>query len=76
MRENRSVLAMILTWTVVGVLTIVALKLLVRLVGFVMGLLGVALGLAAVLIFTLGPIVLLGWLATKAWEAFVREPAV
>ena len=73
MSENRSLFGRILTWTVVGILALVALKIAVRLAGFVIGLAGMVLGLAMFVLFTVGPVVLLGWLAVKAWKAFTRE---
>lgn len=73
MSENGSLFGRILTWTVVGILAVIALKLAVRLIGFLVGLAGMVLGVAMLLLFTLGPIVLLGWLAMKAWKAFTRE---
>ena len=76
MSENRSLLGRIVTWTVVGILAVIALKIALRLIGFLMGMLGMVLGLAMFLLFTVGPIVLVGWLAVKAWKAFSRqEPA-
>ena len=76
MSDNRSLLGRILTWTVVGIVALIALKIAVRLIGFMIGLAGMVLGMAMFLLFTVGPIVLLGWLAVKAWKAFTRqEPA-
>lgn len=65
--ENKSLLKQILTWTVVGILAVLAIKL-------VLSLLGMAFGLVTFLLFTVGPILLIGWLAVKAWNAFAREP--
>ncbi len=64
MTEDRSLLSRIVTWTIIGVLAIVALKIVFGLLGF-----------AAFLVFTVGPIILIGWLAVKAWQAF-SQPAV
>lgn len=76
MSENRSLFGRILTWTVVGILALVALKIAVRVAAFAIGLAGMVLGVAMFVLFTVGPIVLLGWLAVKAWKAFSRqEPA-
>lgn len=76
MSDNRPLLGRILTWTVVGMVALIALKITVRLIGFLIGLAGMAFGVAIFLLFTLGPIILLGWLAVKAWKAFTRhEPA-
>lgn len=75
MGENRSLLGRILTWTVIAIVGVFAIKLAVRLLGFVFGLFGIALGLVTFLLFTVGPLVLLGWLMMKAWAAFTKEPA-
>ena len=66
--QDKSLLKQALTWIVVGIVAIMAIKL-------VLGLLGMAFGLVTFLLFTVGPIVLLGWLAMKAWKAFTKEPA-
>ena len=66
--NNTSPLTQIITWTIVGILAILAIKL-------VLSLLGMAVGLAGFLLFTVGPIILIGWLAVKAWNAFTKEPA-
>jgi hypothetical protein len=63
MGDNTSLFARIVTWTIVGIIAVLAIKM-------VLGLLGVVLGLAGFLLFTVGPILLLGWLAMKAWRAF------
>jgi hypothetical protein len=75
MTEERSALSRVVTWAIVGILAVVAVKLAVRLLGFFMGLVGLALGLVTFLLFTVGPIVLMGWLGLKAYRAFTREPA-
>ena len=67
MAENKSLVKQVLTWTVVGILAVLAIK-------FVLGLLGMAFGLVTFLLFTVGPILLVGWLAVKAWNAFAKEP--
>lgn len=66
--QGKSLFKQILTWTVVGILAILALKL-------VFSLLGLAVGLISFLLFTVGPLLLVGWLAVKAWNAFTKEPA-
>ena len=66
--QDKTLFKQIVTWTVVGILAILALKL-------VFSLLGIAMGLVSFLLFTVGPILLVGWLAVKAWEAFTKEPA-
>ena len=65
--QDKSLLKQALTWIVVGIVAIMAIKL-------VLGLLGMAFGLVSFLLFTVGPIVLVGWLAVKAWKAFTKEP--
>ena len=65
---DKTLFEKIITWTVVGILAILALKV-------VFGLLGIAMGLVSFLLFTVGPILLVGWLAVKAWGAFTKEPA-
>ena len=65
--HDTSLFKQVLTWTVVGILAILALKLLFSLLGIAMGLIGF-------LLFTVGPILLVGWLAVKAWNAFTKEP--
>lgn len=66
MAENKSLFKQVLTWTVVGIVALLAIK-------FVLGLLGMAFGLVTFLLFTVGPILLVGWLAVKAWNAFSKE---
>lgn len=73
MGETKSLLGRILTWTILGVLAVVAFRLALRVIAFLVGLAGMVLGLVMFLVFTLGPIVLLGWLAVKAWNAFTRQ---
>lgn len=65
--QDKSLLKQALTWIVVGIVAIMAIKL-------VLGLLGMAFGLVSFLLFTVGPIILVGWLAVKAWQAFTKEP--
>ena len=69
MTEERSLLSRVVTWTLLAVLAIVAIKVVLHLVG-------VVLGLAGFLLFTVAPVVLVGWLAIRAWKAFSREPAL
>ncbi|MFW6206240.1 MAG: hypothetical protein ACOC5I_03305 [Gemmatimonadota bacterium] len=68
MAENMSLLKQVLIWVVVGIIAMMALKL-------VLGLLGMAFGLVTFLLFTVGPVLLVGWLAVKAWNAFTKKPA-
>jgi hypothetical protein len=72
MTEERSTLGTIATWVILGIVALIAFKLAIHLIGVVMGIGGMLLGLAMFLLFTVGPIILLGWLAVKAWQAFRR----
>ena len=65
--QDKTLFKQIVTWTVVGIIAVLALKL-------VLSLLGMAFGLITFLLFTVGPILLVGWLAVKAWNAFTKEP--
>lgn len=67
MAENKSLFKQIVTWTVVGIIAVLALK-------AILGLLGMAFGLIGFLLFTVAPVLLLGWLAVKAWNAFSKKP--
>jgi ABC-type sugar transport system permease subunit len=67
MTEKKSLFKQILTWTVVGIVAVLAVKL-------ALGLLGAAFGVVGFLLFTVGPILLVGWLAMKGWEAFSKKP--
>ena len=76
MSETRSLFNRVMTWTIIGIVMLVALKIALRLLGFVMGLAGMVVGLVMFLLFTVGPLVLLGWVVVKGWQAFARrEPA-
>jgi hypothetical protein len=66
--DNNSPVATLIKWAILVVVAVVALKL-------VLGLLGIVMGFAAFLLFTVAPIVLVGWLIMKAWQAFTKEPA-
>jgi hypothetical protein len=66
--DNNSPVATLIKWAILVVVAVIALKL-------VLGLLGIVLGFAAFLLFTVAPIVLVGWLIMKAWQAFTKEPA-
>lgn len=57
----------VFTWAVVAILAVVALKLLFRL-------LMVLLGVGSFLLFTVAPIVLIGWLVIKGIQ-YLRRPA-
>ena len=69
MEETRSLLGRVVTWTVIGILAVIALRIVFRLIGF-------AMGIAGFLLFTLGPILLVGWILVKAWQAFSKEPVM
>lgn len=56
--DNKSLFGKLLTWFFVALLVIAALKLSFWVVG-------VAFGLGSFLLFTIGPILLVGWLAMK-----------
>jgi hypothetical protein len=66
--DNGSFLATIVKWAIIIIVAAVALKL-------ILGLLGMVLGFAAFLLFTVAPLVLVGWLIMKAWQAFTKAPA-
>lgn len=72
MTEQRTTIGTVLTWAVLGLLAFVALKLALRVLGVLVGVAGMVFGLITFLAFTIGPIVLVGWLAVKAWRAFSR----
>lgn len=65
MGENTSLLGRIVTWTIVGIVAIIAIKL-------ALGILGFVLGLAGFVLFVVAPLIVVGWLATKAWQAFTQ----
>jgi len=66
-RGDRSLLGRLLTWFLVALLAIAALKLALWAVG-------VALGIGTWLLFSVGPILLVGWLVLKALR-WLGEPA-
>jgi hypothetical protein len=65
--NGSSLLGKMVTWFVVGVLAIVALK-----VGFAVA--GVVLRLGFIALFTLGPILVIGWILVKLVRYFTRGP--
>lgn len=75
MSEGKSLLSRIVTWTIIGVLAVLAIKLALRLLGFLVGVVGAVLGLVVFFLFTVGPILLVGWLGVKAYKAFASPPA-
>ncbi len=74
MGESKSLLSRAMTWIIIGVLAVLALKIVGKLLAFLLGTVGLVFGIVGFLLFTVGPIVLVGWLAMKAWKAFAKEP--
>jgi len=74
MGESRrpSLLAQIVTWTVVGVLALVALKVVVAALRVLANVFGILLGVLLTLTFTILPIAVLGWLVMKLIERLRR----
>lgn len=68
MGDDNSVLASIVKWAIIIVVAVVAIKI-------ALGLLGIVLGLAAFLFFTVLPVLIVGWLIVKAWQMFTKAPA-
>ena len=64
-RTERSRLARIITWLIVGVVVVLLLRLL-------FAVLRVTIGLAAFLFFTLVALILIGWVAMKLWDRYER----
>lgn len=62
---NGSFFGTAVKWLVIGFLAIVALKVSLAVVGAVMG-------IALALFFTVGPLLLVGWLVLKLARAFAR----
>lgn len=65
---ERSKLARLITWLIVGVVVLVLVRL-------VFALLRVSVGIVGWLLLTVVPIILLGWLATKLWDRYQRGRA-
>ena len=65
---ERSLLGTLVSWFFVALLAIAALKL-------AFWVFGAALGIGTWLIFTVGPILLLGWLVVKMVRFFTRDNA-
>lgn len=65
--SDGSLAGKVLTWFFVALLVIAALKLAFWVVG-------AAVGIGFWLIFTVGPILLVGWLAVKLFRALTRRP--
>lgn len=64
--SNGTLLGRLVTWILVAILAIAALKLAFWVVGAVMG-------VGFWLLFTLGPILLVGWLVIKVLRYFTRD---
>lgn len=75
MNDKPSVLSRAITWLIIGILAIIAVKVALRLLAFLLGMLGMVFGIAMFLLFTVAPIILMGWLALAGWRAFTKEPA-
>lgn len=67
MASNSSLLRTLLTWLAVALLAIAALRL-------AFFLLGLAWSLGVFLLFTVVPLVLVGWLGVKVYRFFTRDP--
>lgn len=76
MEESKSLFSQAVKWIIIGMLAVLAIKIIGRLLAFLFGMVGLAFGIVGFLLFTVGPIVLVGWLAMKAWQAFTKEPAL
>ena len=63
--DGRSTLGTLLSWFLVALLAIAALKM-------ALWVFGAALGLGTWLLFTVGPVLLVGWLAVKLFRFFTR----
>ena len=62
-RMQRSMLARLVTWLIVGVLVVLAVRLL-------FAVLRVSFGIAWWLFVTIVPLILIGWLAMKLWDRY------
>ena len=62
-RTQRSMLARLITWLIVGIIVVLIIRLLFAIVG------------AAWSIFlAIVPLVIIGWLAMKLWDRYQRRP--
>jgi hypothetical protein len=68
MGESNSLVGRVVTWAIIGLIAILAAKI-------AFAVLGIVLGFAGFVLFTVAPILLIGWLAAKAWRAFSRPAA-
>lgn len=75
MEESRrpSLLAEVLTWVVVGVLALFALKVAFGVLRVLGAVFGIVLGILLTLVFTVLPLVVLGWLVMKVIERLRRR---
>ena len=71
--ENRSLLGTLVTWAIVAVAVVVAIKLAFWLLGVVFGIVGFATGLAVFVIFRVVPLLIVVWLVMKVIKYFRRE---
>jgi len=78
MEESRrpSLLAQIVTWTIVGFLALIALKIAVGVLRVLGAVFGFVLGLLLTLTFTILPLAVLGWLVMKLIERLQRRDEV
>ena len=67
-QTERSRLARVITWLIVGILVVLGIRLL-------FALLRVSIGIAAFLFMTVVPLIIIGWLAVKLWERYERGRA-
>ena len=64
--RQRSTIARLVTWLIVGVLVVLAVRLL-------FALLRVSFGIAWWLFVTIVPLILIGWVAMKLWDRYHRR---
>ena len=62
---QRSTIARLVTWLIVGLLVVLAIRLL-------FALLRVTFGIAGFLFLTIVPLIIIGWLAMKLWDRHNR----
>ena len=62
-RNQRSMLARLITWLIVGIVVVLAARLL-------FAILRLSVGLAWWLLVTVVPLILIGWLAMKLWDRY------
>lgn len=64
-QTERSRLARVITWLIIGVVVVLLVRLL-------FGLLRVTIGIAAFVFLTIVPLIIIGWLAMKLWDRYER----